>query len=626
MNFDKGDLRYITFRKREVVRRVYAAVRDRNWGTILGTLANLKIDSGRDFFNVSYDSEHLQGDISFVWHAEISGDSSGTIRFTFDGEARSTFLKNRIGLCVLHPMEFAGSPVKLMRADGTKLEAQFPKLVAQEQPIKNVHDLRVLSHAIAPDAWLEFQFEGDLFETEDQRNWIDASFKTYSTPQRLPIPVEIQRGTRIQQSVTIKLGGRVETEPVEVIEHEPITLTIDLARERPLPKIGFGCSSLGKPYNAKTIERLKALKPAHLRADLWMGELNWPAVFREARDLGVPLEIVLRLSQEQTPAGVREALPGLLKDFGVTVSKWIIYSRGEKSTTAEALFSARNTLGDAIPIGVGTDADFYQLNQQRPPWESADFVAWSMNPQVHAFDNLSIAETPEAVPSQIESARTYFPGKPLHISPITLKPRFNPVATTAEAGSRAGELPPDVDPRQSFLFAAAWTVGMLQQLAQSGADSVTFFETVGWRGIVERDAGASLPEKFKSAPGGVYPVYLPFRWIADVGSAAVVHSELSRTRAVSAMLLRAPDRYRLLLANLTREDQYIKPIGLPPNSNFMFVARFDTHYIPLVKQDVEEWTDLMGKLAKMQSGGIEYLPSIKLTPQEIVCVDFLSRT
>src|SRR5687768_8352567 len=182
MIFDYGDLRYITFRDREIVRRIYAAVRDRNWGTILGTRSNLKIDSGRDFFQISYDSEHTQDDISFVWHAEISGDADGTIKFSFDGEARSTFLKNRIGLCVLHPMEFAGEKCLLERDDGTKHEAQFPKLVAQEQPVRDLFNLKSLSYKIAADSWLELYFEGDLFETEDQRNWIDASFKTYSTP------------------------------------------------------------------------------------------------------------------------------------------------------------------------------------------------------------------------------------------------------------------------------------------------------------------------------------------------------------------------------------------------------------------------------------------------------------
>jgi hypothetical protein len=42
--FEDGDLRYIRHGDREVVRRVYVAVRDRNWGTVLPRLSNLKIE------------------------------------------------------------------------------------------------------------------------------------------------------------------------------------------------------------------------------------------------------------------------------------------------------------------------------------------------------------------------------------------------------------------------------------------------------------------------------------------------------------------------------------------------------------------------------------------------------
>ena len=34
-------------------------------------------------------------------------------------------------------------------------------------------------------------FNGETFEMEDQRNWTDASFKTYCTPLSLPYPIKI---------------------------------------------------------------------------------------------------------------------------------------------------------------------------------------------------------------------------------------------------------------------------------------------------------------------------------------------------------------------------------------------------------------------------------------------------
>src|SRR5262245_46907418 len=102
--FEEGDLRYIRVGDREIVRRVYVAVRDRNWGTVPPRISDLRIEMAADSFRIRYHAENRQGKIDFRWWAEITGDADGTIAFTMDGEARSTFLRNRIGFCVLHPI------------------------------------------------------------------------------------------------------------------------------------------------------------------------------------------------------------------------------------------------------------------------------------------------------------------------------------------------------------------------------------------------------------------------------------------------------------------------------------------------------------------------------------------
>ena len=40
---------------------------------------------------------------------------------------------------------------------------------------------------------------------EDQRNWTDASFKTYGTPLKNPSPVEVKAGTKISQTFALTL-------------------------------------------------------------------------------------------------------------------------------------------------------------------------------------------------------------------------------------------------------------------------------------------------------------------------------------------------------------------------------------------------------------------------------------
>lgn len=556
MLFEQGDLRCIKLGSIEVIRRIYAAVRDHNWNTIPAVLRNVRIDTGRDFFSISYEAEHRQGNITFVWRGDIAGDADGVIRFSFDGEARTTFRRNRIGFCVLHPIaECAGKKCTVEYQDGTRKRAGFPLLVAPEQPVPGIHDLRAISHEVAPGLRAELRFEGDLFEMEDQRNWIDASYKTFCTPLRLPYPVEIAAGTRVQQSVTLRLAGSVpiRTESRE----EPVTFTVDSKKAAPIPPVGLGSSSLVEKYSAETSVALRRLHLSHLRADLdFTGE--WKTVLQHAQwesaELDLPLELALTLAENadlaEFAAWVRRHGPG--------IRRFIVFTQGAKSTTPSALQLAREHLAGIAPVGVGTNADFYQLNQARPPLDGADFVAWSMNPQVHAFDDRSILETPEAVEAQLRSARTYFPGKPLVVSPVTLRPRFNPTATGPESSGPADALPPQVDPRQATKFGAFWATRTLAELTLGRADSITIFETVGWRGLIERDKGSLNPLLFMSAPGQPFPVYSALGQFQEFAGGELIRCESSDPRRIQVLCFRTEKRMRLLAMNLTDKPQRLE--------------------------------------------------------------------
>src|SRR3954468_19010315 len=146
--FESGDLRYVRLGDRELIRRIYVAVRDRNWGTVPARLTGLLIDEQPDRFLIRYVAEHVEGPIDFVWKATIEGRPDGSLRFAMDGEARSTFLRNRIGFCVLPPIrECAGARCRLTHADGTTREAEFPRLIAPQDPFL---ELIGLSHEVSP--------------------------------------------------------------------------------------------------------------------------------------------------------------------------------------------------------------------------------------------------------------------------------------------------------------------------------------------------------------------------------------------------------------------------------------------------------------------------------------------
>ena len=97
--------------------------------------------------------------------------------------------------------------------DGRREETHFPRLVSPHQPFL---DVRALSHEVAPGVEAEVRMDGDTFETEDQRNWSDASFKTYCTPLARPDPADIGEGTAVRQWVSLRLFG-LTSEPVAVL-------------------------------------------------------------------------------------------------------------------------------------------------------------------------------------------------------------------------------------------------------------------------------------------------------------------------------------------------------------------------------------------------------------------------
>ncbi|HEX5417155.1 MAG TPA: hypothetical protein VFZ25_15935 [Chloroflexota bacterium] len=562
--YEAGDLRYIRLGDREIIRRLYVALRDRNWGTIVPHLSDVTIERAETAFRITYEATHRRHEIDFVWQGTITGDARGTIRFTMDGQARSTFLRNRIGFCVLHPGgECAGRPFTAIKEDGSIERGSFPRDISPHQPVK---DLRIFRHEVMSGLEAELQFEGETFEMEDQRNWTDASYKTYGTPLRIPYPVEVSRGTRIQQAVTLRLVGGI-SEPRR--EAAKLTFSVADSPSVPLPRLGLGVAGHGRPLSSRELNRLRALQLAHLRVDLALSEAGWEAALRRATDeadaLKTSLEVAVILSNEAP--GELDALVAQLAVVKPPVATWLIFHREESSTTERWIKLARRALDGRIPgarIGSGTNHFFTELNRERPPVALLDLVSYSINPQVHAFDKSSLVETLEAQRWTVESARRFVGDVPLAVSPVTLKMRFNPNATTPEPDPRPDELPSQVDPLQMSLLGAGWTLGSLKYLSESAVASATYFETTGWRGVMETDAGSPAPARFRSVAGGVFPVYHILADVGDFVGGEVVPTRSSAQLLVDGLALQKGGRKRVLLANLSHETRTVHVSGLRP--------------------------------------------------------------
>ena len=542
---ETGYLRRVETASVEIVRAIYGAVRDQNWNTINPKLVIETLKQDEDSFVLDFTARCERVPISFWWRGSILG-SANRLEFRFDGQSRSTFLRNRIGLCVLHPIaECAGKACLVQHTGGGWHDAAFPLFIAPHQPFR---DLTALKWSPSERIAAEIRFEGDVFETEDQRNWTDASFKTYCTPLERPYPVEVAIGEEVHQRVVLNLEEDVNS--VRPPSESCLLVRIDCAAlsTRRLPKLGLAVGSHGSSLSVAERQRLMNLHLNHLRVDLHLSASDWEIALLNARDealsIGARLQCALFLSDS---ASFELERFQKVTDPSTT-DLCLIFHEGEKSTSSHWFDLANQMLGPAgFRLATGTNAYFAELNRRRP---ARDVIAcYSLNPQVHAFDDLSLIEALEAQPATVYSA-IEFCDRNLVISPITLRPRFNPNATAAEPKPE-NELPLRVDRRQRTLFGAAWTVGTLTRLLPiERIDSLTFYEATGWCGLMETELGCPLPELFGSQPGEIFPVYYVFAALS--GARHLLPTTVSDPRVLAAVTVMTRLGHSVcLLANLT---------------------------------------------------------------------------
>lgn len=576
-----GTVRCIRWKNVEVLRGIYAAVRDPQWDTVPGEVNETRREIRDDSFHIEFDCRHRRREIDFAWHGTLTGTREGRLTVVFDGEARATFLKNRIGLCVLHPIrECAGARARQTRVDGCRVDGQFPELIEPQIVGQGTfRELRSLAHEVEPGVWAAVTWEGDVFEMEDQRNWTDASFKTYGTPLSLPFPVEITAGTRIRQVVTLELEGQNANPARAMVElNSPATRVLTIEPGSPsgtrMPTLGLGLASHQFPITELHMARLRTLGLAHVRVDVRLSSPDWLARWeragREAAQIGAALELVLHLPGEGN-VDVR-AVRSRLEISGARVSRVLALRDREAATSPTTLDLVRRLVeGWSAPVGAGSDANFCEFHREqalgRCAVDRADFVFWSVNPQVHVRDDLSVMENLEAQSATVRTARRYSRGLPMVITPVTLRRRFNAVSSGGASESSSDELPEAVDPRQAGLFGAAWTLGSLAELAAAGVDSVTYYETTGWRGVMELAGGSPFPAQFPSRPDAVFPLYHVFEAMSGYGRADILPVNCSDPRALAAVAAQGGSGQILVMANLRPEGCEVELVG---NTNWEF--------------------------------------------------------
>jgi D-apionolactonase len=263
----------------------------------------------------------------------------------------------------------------------------------------------------------------------------------------------------------------------------------------------------------------------------------------------------------------------------------------------------------------GTDANFCELNRARAvlPELAAevDGLSFSANPQVHAFDNASLVETLMSFTAAVTTLHALAPNKPISITPITFKLRWNPYATVAPVPTPVGDLPTQVDVRQMSLFGAVWTLGCVAGLVANGIESATFYETTGWCGVMDVSAGSpNVTPHFYTAPDMTFPLYHVLADVGEMAGGEAYALQSSDPLRVTGLLLRKAGKTRVLIGNLTPETILC---DIPPLEQSVHMRVLDETTYELAARQPAQFREIGVRVAA-------HTTSIEVKPYGVVCL------
>jgi len=191
-----GWIRAIRLGDHEILRNVYESVRGPDWSTYRFYSATNGVSQEENSFEAHWNLEC--DDLNLTWEGSCRCDGS-VLEIVLDGSIGEDFSTRRTGLCVLHPREWAGTACVVRHPNGSSESLTFPSSISPTSPFFEIKSLAYGNVLV--------EFDGEVFETEDQRNWSDASFKTYCRPQAWPQPYELKAGSKVRHSVRLSFTG-----------------------------------------------------------------------------------------------------------------------------------------------------------------------------------------------------------------------------------------------------------------------------------------------------------------------------------------------------------------------------------------------------------------------------------
>ncbi|MDO8681838.1 MAG: hypothetical protein Q7R30_25285 [Acidobacteriota bacterium] len=524
--FENGALRHIRWGTVEIARGIGYLFRDRDWGTVPADVLGLTVQQTAGHFVVDFTLQIATPDGTLRASARIEGDDNGRLSFAVSATPTATLRTNRCGFVVLHPSDCAGRTLAVEHTDGRVEEATFPREISPSQPVL---DIRGLTYSPADGLTLRCRLEAELpldpagkFEMEDQRNWSDASFKTYVGSLLDPWPYALAADVTLEQRVELEVFGTAAAQPA--LAGGPCELRFGAATALKMPTIGVGVPPGVHRATAGEHEALRSV-----RAGWWIvdGALDDPRLPEDLgmiaalrRGLGTRIQFDAIAPASDSPEDAARLAAQLCDRSGLQVEAIRIlpapYLKSYQPRDVwpdlpplEAYASAARRHFPGALIGGGMFTYFTELNRKRPSAEGLDFIGHATCPIVHAADDVSVMETIDVLDAIAHSVRAAWPGLAYRLGPSTIAARRNPYGEAPAPNPDQRRLAlTDADPRQRGQFGAAWTLAYAAAVVHAGLDVLALHHSHGPSGPF---AGA----------GQVVPAWPVLRRLASAAGAKV---------------------------------------------------------------------------------------------------------
>ncbi|MDE2452692.1 MAG: hypothetical protein KGL43_03780 [Burkholderiales bacterium] len=536
LELQRGRLRHIRCGGHEVWHGLAFVLRDADWGTPQALVEHIEIRSADDAFEVRIEGRFATpAPLPFRLH--LGGSADGSIRFEAEAVTTADLELNRLGLCLLHPLQACGARVQVTHTDGRCSASTFPEQVPPWPPFMLV---RALRHEWAPGRWAQATLEGDSFETEDQRNNADASFKTYSRSNMAPRPYRLGAGVALRQSALLRIERpqRLVRRP-----HEPLRVTPG-ADSGPWLAVGIEVHA-DDAREAALLPLLRELRPAQLHL-AWRPGLgvHWPGMAAMLEAAGARLRLDALLPDAGDATAALQALKAELDAAALEPAAVAVFPSDPATIDAARRVLAR------VEVGGGTPHFFVQLSRL-DALGAVDFASFTTASVVHGADDDEVMLGLASLPALVASWRAREPALPLRIGPSAIAARSSPLgAQPPSDGTRRIALAA-VDPRSRAQFGAAWALGHVVGLAQHGVQALTLLSLRGAQGIVTLESGGGVTR---------HPAFHLLRQLGRPARRLSV--QVSQPQRIAALALQRDGRPLVVIGNLGPEPAEVQVEGL----------------------------------------------------------------